>query len=63
MIFHVRMDTDDGLQKKNWLAGIIFRYHHNGDLPIRWNIAPTQDVFAIRFNPETKRRSLDVLRW
>jgi len=22
------------------------------DLPISWNIAPTEDVLAIRFNPE-----------
>jgi SOS response associated peptidase (SRAP) len=33
------------------------------DLPISWNIAPTQDVLAIRFNPETKQRTLDALRW
>src|SRR6202011_5951705 len=43
------------------------RYHipipPQRDLPISWNIAPTQDVLAIRFNPETKQRSLDVLRW
>src|SRR5260370_39074576 len=43
------------------------RYHipipAQRDLPISWNIAPTQDVLAIRFNPETKQRSLDALRW
>jgi putative SOS response-associated peptidase YedK len=33
------------------------------DLPINWNIAPGQDVLAIRYNGETKRRSLDALRW
>src|ERR1700741_5577477 len=42
------------------------RYHipipPQRDLPISWNIAPTQDVLAIRFNPETKQRSLDALR-
>jgi putative SOS response-associated peptidase YedK len=32
-------------------------------LPISWNIAPTQDVLAIRLHPETKQRSLDALRW
>jgi putative SOS response-associated peptidase YedK len=32
------------------------------DLPISYNIAPTQDVLAIRFNPESKQRTLDVLR-
>jgi putative SOS response-associated peptidase YedK len=26
------------------------------DLPISYNIAPSQEVLAIRFNPETKRR-------
>jgi putative SOS response-associated peptidase YedK len=43
------------------------RYHiaipPQRDLPISWNIAPTQDVLAIRFNPETKQRTLDNLRW
>ena len=33
------------------------------DLPINWNIAPTQDVLAIRLHPETKQRTLDDLRW
>src|SRR5580700_4732663 len=43
------------------------RYHipipPQRDLPISWNIAPTQDVLAIRFHPETKQRTLDILRW
>jgi len=26
------------------------------DLPISWNIAPTQDILAIRYNPESKQR-------
>ena len=43
------------------------RYHipipPQRDLPISWNIAPTQDVFAIRLHPETKQRTLDTLRW
>jgi SOS response associated peptidase (SRAP) len=43
------------------------RYHipipPQRDLPISWNIAPSQDVLAIRFNPETKQRRLDALRW
>ena len=43
------------------------RYHISippqRDLPISWNIAPTQDVLAIRFNPESKQRTLDALRW
>src|ERR1700747_2607418 len=33
------------------------------DLPISYNIAPSQPVLAIRFNPETKQRSLDTLQW
>jgi putative SOS response-associated peptidase YedK len=28
-----------------------------------WNIAPTQDILAIRYNPESKQRTLDALRW
>jgi hypothetical protein len=31
--------------------------------PARYNIAPTQDVLAVRFNPTTHERSLDPLRW
>jgi putative SOS response-associated peptidase YedK len=31
--------------------------------PARYNIAPTQAVLAVRLNPETRERSLDVLRW
>jgi putative SOS response-associated peptidase YedK len=33
------------------------------DLPISWNIAPTQRVLTIRFNAETGERSMDPLRW
>jgi putative SOS response-associated peptidase YedK len=33
------------------------------DLPISWNIAPSQDVLVIRYNPKAKQRSLDALRW
>jgi putative SOS response-associated peptidase YedK len=32
------------------------------DLPISYNIAPSQKVLAIRFNPETWVRSLDALQ-
>jgi putative SOS response-associated peptidase YedK len=43
------------------------RYHipipPQRDLPISWNIAPTQDVLAIRLHPETKQRTLNTLRW
>jgi hypothetical protein len=30
---------------------------------ISYNIAPNQPVLAIRYNPETKQRSLDTLLW
>jgi putative SOS response-associated peptidase YedK len=40
------------------------RYHipipPQRDLPISWNIAPTQDVLAIRFNPEVKQQSKNL---
>src|ERR1700722_19480371 len=43
------------------------RYHipipPQRDLPISWNIAPAQDVLAIRLNPKTRQRTLDTLRW
>ena len=46
---------------------IARRYHIHippqRDLPISWNIAPTQDVLAIRCNPKSKQRTLDILRW
>jgi putative SOS response-associated peptidase YedK len=33
------------------------------DLPISYNIAPSQKVLTVRFNPETGERSLDALQW
>jgi len=43
------------------------RYHipipKETDLPIIYNIAPSQKVLTIRFNPETRERSLDALQW
>jgi putative SOS response-associated peptidase YedK len=33
------------------------------NLPPRYNVAPTQDVAAVRWNPRTGERSLDLLRW
>jgi putative SOS response-associated peptidase YedK len=46
----------------------IARLHHipippQLDLPISYNIAPTQDVLAIRYSRETRQRTLDALRW
>jgi putative SOS response-associated peptidase YedK len=31
--------------------------------PPRFNVAPTNEILAIRFNPATGERSLDALRW
>ncbi|ABC24507.1 SOS response-associated peptidase [Rhodospirillum rubrum] len=31
--------------------------------PPRWNIAPSQDIAVVRFNPENGQRALDLLRW
>jgi putative SOS response-associated peptidase YedK len=33
------------------------------DLPISYNIAPSQKVLAIRFNPKSQQRSLDAIPW
>ncbi len=33
------------------------------NLPPRYNIAPTQDIAAVRSNPDGQLRSLDLLRW
>ena len=33
------------------------------DLPVSYNIAPSQKVLAIRFNLKTNQRSLDALQW
>src|SRR5262245_33462288 len=33
------------------------------DLPISYNIAPSQKVVTIRFNPKSQQRSLDALQW
>jgi putative SOS response-associated peptidase YedK len=43
------------------------RYHaqmaENLELSPSWNVAPGQDVLAVRLNPETRERSLDALHW
>ena len=31
--------------------------------PARYNAAPTQDLAVVRFNPQSRQRSLDLLRW
>jgi hypothetical protein len=32
-------------------------------LPISYNIAPSQKVLTIRFNPQTQEHSLDAMQW
>src|ERR1700674_186361 len=43
------------------------RYHipipRQTDLPISWNVAPSQNVLAIRKNAQTGERSVDALKW
>jgi putative SOS response-associated peptidase YedK len=31
--------------------------------PARFNVAPTDPVLTVRFNPKTTERTLDALRW
>jgi putative SOS response-associated peptidase YedK len=38
-------------------------FRHKERAPARFNIAPTDPVLTVRFNPETKERTLDALRW
>lgn len=33
------------------------------NFPPRYNLAPTEGVLAVRFNPDDARRHLDVMRW
>ena len=33
------------------------------NFPARWNLAPTQEMLVVRFNPETHERSLDIVKW
>lgn len=33
------------------------------NVPARYNAAPTQDLAVVRFNAETGRRAIDMLRW
>ena len=42
-----------------WLC----RVERSSDLPISFNIAPSQDVLAVRYDPEKAVRSLVSLRW
>lgn len=33
------------------------------NFPARYNLAPTQDAPVVRWNPEARRRQIDLLRW
>ena len=33
------------------------------DLPLHYNIAPTQNVAAVRLDPQSRKRQLSLLRW
>ena len=50
-------------RKKNSPDYITYRSPKQTDLPISYNIAPSQKVLTIRFNPETRARTLDALQW
>jgi len=54
--------TVEQLKKKSSPGSTTFRPKQT-DLPISYNIAPSQKVLTIRFNPETQARSLDALQW
>lgn len=41
----------------------LYNLTNSVNLPARYNIAPTQDVLAITFDAETKKRHGDMLRW
>ena len=49
-----------GLRIVNSFEG---RDRRGGNLPPRYNAAPSQDLFVIRRNHDTGERSLDLLRW
>jgi len=50
------------IAEKELARGYHIRIPPQRDLPISWNIAPSQEVLAMRCNPKTKQRSLDALR-
>lgn len=41
----------------------FFAAHHGTSAPQGYNIAPSQPVLAVRFNPKTGVRTLDDLQW
>jgi hypothetical protein len=55
--------TVEQLGKKSSPGSIILPIPKQTDLPISYNIAPSQKVLTIRFNPKSQQRSLDALQW
>jgi putative SOS response-associated peptidase YedK len=49
-----------GLRIVNSFEG---RDRRGGNLPPRYNAAPSQELWAIRQHPDTGERTLDLLRW
>jgi putative SOS response-associated peptidase YedK len=49
-----------GLRIVNSFEG---RDRRGGNLPPRYNAAPSQELWAIRQHPETGERTLDLLKW
>ena len=45
------------------VEGLDGQAHRFGNLPPRYNGAPSQDLWVIRRNPATGERLLDLLRW
>ena len=70
LIFHYRARSIC-VKTREWVGLILDElaqlYHipipKQTDLPISYNIAPSQKVLTIRFNPEIQQRSLDALQW
>ena len=56
-------DTDERLQKKSLLAGITSRFRHNGICRSVGTLHRHRMSLRSGFNPETKQRTLDALRW
>ncbi|MDR3438842.1 SOS response-associated peptidase [Telmatospirillum sp.] len=54
---YVSMQPPEALRRIFGTTGVF------ADLSARYNIAPTQAVLAVRFNRDTRERSLDLLRW
>lgn len=58
MCGRVAQYTDPGALSRRFGVGGV-----PPNAPARWNGVPTQDFLVVRFNPDTRRRQLDLLRW